>query len=202
MGQNTTIVAITGASGSIYGLRLISELLEKMGDVNIIISPSGFLVIEHELGLKFGRNKKQIESALKRYFKNSNANLICHPYDDLLSPLSSGSSSSKDMIICPCSMGTLARIACGVSGNLIERTADVVLKEKGRLIIVPRETPLNVIHLENMLKLCKMGAHIIPAMPAFYHKPKKVEDMVDFVVGKILDAMGIENKLYKRWGKI
>ncbi|MBI5681747.1 MAG: UbiX family flavin prenyltransferase [Deltaproteobacteria bacterium] len=99
-------------------------------------------------------------------------------------------------------MGTLARIACGVSGNLIERTADVVLKEKGRLIIVPRETPLNVIHLENMLKLCKMGAHIIPAMPAFYHKPKKVEDMVDFVVGKILDAMGIENKLYKRWGKI
>lgn len=193
------IVAITGASGSIYGFRLADELLKNGGDVNLIISPSGFLVIEQEIGLIFGKSKKEIESALNKYFKGSKANLKYHPYDNLLSPLASGSSSKKDMIICPCSMGTLARIACGISGNLIERTADVVLKEKGRLIIVPRETPLNQIHLENMLKLCKMGAHIIPAMPAFYHKPEKINDMVDFVVGKTLDAMGIENKLYKRW---
>jgi len=99
----------------------------------------------------------------------------------------------------PCSMGTIGRISCGISGNLIERTADVVLKEKGRLVLVPRETPLNQIHLENMLKLSMAGAYIIPAMPAFYHNPKKIEDLVDFVVGKIMDAMGIENRLYKRW---
>jgi len=99
----------------------------------------------------------------------------------------------------PCSMGTIGRISCGISGNLIERTADVVLKEKGRLVLVPRETPLNQIHLENMLKLSMTGAYIIPAMPAFYHNPKKIEDLVDFVVGKIMDAMGIENRLYKRW---
>lgn len=200
MTKSETIVAVTGASGSIYGLRLTDELLKKGGDVNLIISPSGFLVIEEELGLRLGKGKKEIESSLNRYFKTRKANLKYHHHNNLLSPLSSGSSSQKEMIICPCSMGTLSRIACGISGNLIERTADVALKEKGKLIIVPRETPLNQIHLENMLKLCKMGVHIIPAMPAFYHKPKNIDDMVDFVVGKILDAMGIENRLYKRWG--
>lgn len=199
MTKQTTVVAITGASGSIYGLRLVDELLKKGGDVNLIISPSGFLVIEQELGLRLGKSKKEIEAGLKKYFKKSSGHLKYHPHNNLLSPLASGSSLKKDMIICPCSMGTLARIAAGISGNLIERTADVALKEKGRLIIVPRETPLNQIHLENMIKLCKMGVHIIPAMPAFYHKPKTIGDMVDFVVGKTLDAMGIENKLYKRW---
>ncbi|MBI5893899.1 MAG: UbiX family flavin prenyltransferase [Deltaproteobacteria bacterium] len=203
MTKRETIVAITGASGSIYGLRLVDELLKRGGDVNLIISPSGFLVIEHEISLRLGKTKKEIETGLKKYFKNpfkkSSGHIKYHSHNDLLSLLASGSSLKKDMIICPCSMGTLARIAAGISGNLIERTADVVLKEKGRLIIVPRETPLNQIHLENMLKLCKMGVHIIPAMPAFYHKPKIIGDMVDFVVGKTLDAMGIENKLYKRW---
>lgn len=197
--KQTTVVAITGASGSIYGLRLADELLKKGGDVNLIISPSGFLVIEQELGLRLGKSKKEIEAGLKKYFKKSSGHLKYHSHNDLLSLLASGSSSRKDIIICPCSMGTLARIAAGISGNLIERTADVVLKEKGRLVIVPRETPLNQIHLENMLKLCKMGVHIIPAMPAFYQKPKAIGDMVDFVVGKILDAMGIENNLYRRW---
>ncbi len=193
------IVAITGASGSIYGLRLVNELLKRGGDVDLIISPSGFLVIEHEIGLVLGKDKNEIGVDLGKYFKGLETNLKCHSHDDLASHLASGSSSEKDMIICPCSMGTLARIACGVSGNLIERTADVILKEKGRLILVPRETPLNQIHLENMLKLCKMGVHIIPAMPAFYHKPKTIGNMVDFVVGKTLDAMGIENNLYRRW---
>jgi len=200
--KKVIVVAITGASGSIYGLRLADELLKKGGDVNLIISPNGFLVIKHETGLNLGKNRKDAITTLNRYFKRSESRLKYHPYDNLLSPLASGSSSKKDMIICPCSMGTLARIACGVSGNLIERTADVVLKEKGNLILVPRETPLNQIHLENMLKLCKMGAHIIPAMPGFYHKPCSVDDMINFVVGKILDAMGIENNLYKRWGKV
>ncbi|MBI5287095.1 MAG: UbiX family flavin prenyltransferase [Deltaproteobacteria bacterium] len=193
-------VAITGASGGIYGLRLVEELLKGGGDVNLIISPSGFLILDEELGLRLKGDSRKVLRGLKGYLKVSRGRLRYYTSGDLTSPLSSGSSLQLDMVICPCSMGTLARVAHGVSTNLIERTADVVLKEKGRLILVPRETPLNRIHLENMLKLSEMGAHIIPAMPAFYHKPKSVNDMVDFVVGKVLDALGIENKLYKRWG--
>lgn len=194
-------VAITGASGGIYGLRLVEELLKRGDDVSLIISPSGFIILEEELGLRLEGGPLE---GLKDFFKIRNPkskirNLKYIPSDDLRSHLSSGSSLQRDMVICPCSMGTLARIAHGVSTNLIERTADVILKERGRLLLVPRETPLNQIHLENMLKLCQMGANIIPAMPGFYHNPKKVEDMVDFVVGKVLDALGIENRLYKRW---
>ena len=200
MQKNTGIIAITGASGAIYGLRLIRELLKRGDDVAVIISPSGFLVLEQEIPLKLSGSKAEIEKGLKKYFGKTKGRLSYFPSDDISSRLSSGSASPRDMIVCPCSMGTLARIAHGISGNLIERAADVILKEKGRLILVPRETPLSQIHLENMLKLSHAGAHIIPPMPGFYHQPKKMEDLVDFVVGKVLDAMGIENKLYKRWG--
>lgn len=193
------VVAITGASGAAYGLRLIQELLKRGDDVALIISPSGFLVLEQETPLRLRGNKTEIERGLKKYFGKTDGRLSCFPADNIGAPLSSGSARVRDMIVCPCSMGALARISCGISGNLIERAADVILKEKGRLILVPRETPLNQIHLENMLKLSRAGAHIIPAMPGFYHQPKKIEDLVDFVVGKVLDAMGIENKLYKRW---
>ena len=199
MGQNTKVVAITGASGAIYGLRLIQELLSRGDDVVVLISPSGFLVLGHETGLKLKGGRFEIEKQLKKYFGRTKGRINYYPADDISSFLSSGSSFVRDMVVCPCSMGTLARISCGISGNLIERAADVVLKEKGRLILVPRETPFNQIHLENMLRLSKAGAHIIPAMPGFYHQPKKVEDLVNFVVGKVLDAMGVENKLYKRW---
>src|SRR3990167_3639761 len=199
MGQNTKVVAITGASGAIYGLRLIQELLNRGDDVVVLISPSGFLVLGHETDLKLKGGRFEIEKQLKKYFGRTKGRINYYPADDISSFLSSGSSFVRDMVVCPCSMGTLARISCGISGNLIERAADVVLKEKGRLILVPRETPFNQIHLENMLRLSKAGAHIIPAMPGFYHQPKKVEDLVDFVVGKVLDAMRIENRLYKRW---
>ncbi|MBI3398124.1 MAG: UbiX family flavin prenyltransferase [Deltaproteobacteria bacterium] len=199
MRQNTKIVAITGASGAIYGLRLIQELLDRGDDVVVLISPSGFLVLEHETNLRLKGGRFKIEKWLKKYFGKAKGRITYCPAEDISSFLSSGSSFVRDMIVCPCSMGTLARISCGISGNLIERAADVALKERGRLILVPRETPLSQIHLGNMLKLSKMGAHIIPAMPGFYHQPKKIEDLVDFVVGKILDAMGIENRLYKRW---
>lgn len=200
MGQNTKVVAITGASGAIYGLRLIQELLNRGDDVVVLISPSGFLVLGHETGLRLKGDRFEIEKQLKKYFGRTKGRINYYPADDISSFLSSGSSFVRDMVVCPCSMGTLARISCGISGNLIERAADVVLKEKGRLILVPRETPFNQIHLENMLRLSNAGAHIIPAMPGFYHQPKKVEDLVDFVVGKVMDAMGIENRLYKRWG--
>jgi 4-hydroxy-3-polyprenylbenzoate decarboxylase len=201
MSRNKRVVAITGASGAIYGLRLIQEFLKRGDDVVVIISPSGFLVLEHEAGLKLEDGASAVTDRLKRYFGKTKGSLSCFPSDDISSSLSSGSSLIRDMAVCPCSMGTLARISCGISGNLIERTADVVLKEKGRLILVPRETPLNQIHLKNMLNLSQAGAHIIPAMPGFYHRPQKIEDLVDFIVGKVLDAMGIENKMYKRWNQ-
>lgn len=196
------LVALTGASGAVYGVRLVEELLKRGDDVELIISPSGFLILKEELGIDASKDAR---AAVTGYLKKRGAalkgSLKCLAHDDLLAGAASGSALRRNMIVCPCSMGTLARIATGISGNLIERAADCVLKERGTLIIVPRETPLNQIHLENMLKLSRMGALILPAMPAFYTKPEKIEDMVDFIVGKTLDALGVENDLYKRWKK-
>ncbi len=193
-------IAITGASGTIYGLRLVKELLGRGDDVSLIISPPGFMVLKEEVGLALEGEKDKIQETLKTFLGKKEGNLKYIPSDDLLSPLSSGSALVKLMIICPCSMGTIARIAGGISSNLIERVADCLLKERGRLILVPRETPLNTIHLENMLKLSRMGVSIVPAMPGFYIQPKTVDEMVNFMVGKILDSAGIDNELYKRWG--
>lgn len=190
-------VAITGASGAGYGLRLVETLLEKKIKVNLIISKWGFEIIKNECNVDF---RKDFPQSVWRFFKGKNYLMV---YDDnnLSADISSGSSGNRAMTIIPCSMGTLGRIASGISSTLIERSADVVLKEKGKLIVVPRETPLNAIHLENMLRLERAGAHIIPAMPAFYHKPKRINDLIDFVVGKVLDALGIEHDLYRRWVK-
>ncbi|MEK6531492.1 MAG: flavin prenyltransferase UbiX [Deltaproteobacteria bacterium] len=194
------MVALTGASGAVYGVRLIEELLKRGDDVDLVISPSGFLILKEELG--FSRPGKDIAKALMEFFKfnrSGKARLHYHENADISSRLSSGSSLKRAMVVCPCSMGTLARISSGISGNLIERAADCVLKESGLLVLVPRETPLNAIHLENMLKLKNAGAVMLPAMPGFYFKPETIEDMVDFMVGKILDSLGIENILYRRW---
>ncbi|MBI5235324.1 MAG: UbiX family flavin prenyltransferase [Deltaproteobacteria bacterium] len=198
------IVAITGASGAVYGLRLIDALLKRGDDVELIISPSGFLILKEELGIVASASDagcvclQYLESA---WLGKRTGALSAAPSDCLSASSASGSSVKSGMIVCPCSMGTLARIAGGCSTNLIERAADCFLKERRRLIVVPRETPLNAIHLENMLRLSRAGAVILPAMPAFYTMPKTVGDMVDFVVGKTLDCLGIENGLYKRWGK-
>jgi 4-hydroxy-3-polyprenylbenzoate decarboxylase len=194
------IVALTGASGAAYGLRLVEELL-KRGDVHAIISPNGFLLLKEELSLDISDKNavRGIIEYLKKRGSSMKGRLFYTPSDSMAAPLASGSSLKRAMVICPCSMGTLARVACGVSTTLIERAADCVLKEGGKLVLVPRETPLNALHLENMLKLARTGATILPAMPAFYHGPKSIEDMVDFVVGKVLDNLGIENELYKRW---
>lgn len=193
------VVALTGASGAKYGLRLLEELLRRGDDADLIISPSGFLILEEEIGLAL--KGKDVEKGLKAVFKGAKGALRYCRNEDLTASAASGSSVKKAMIICPCSMGTLARVATGASGSLIERAADCFLKERRPLVLVPRETPLNSIHLENMLKLSRMGAVILPAMPAFYSKPESIDDMVDFVVGKTLDVLGIENSLYKRWTK-
>ncbi len=193
------IVAITGASGTPYGLRLVKTLLERGDEVYLIISPPGFIVLKHETGLSFESGHGEGEAEIRRFIGVKGGSLHLIPHDDLLSRLASGSSLKKLMIVSPSSMGTIARIANGISGNLIERAADCIIKERGRLILIPREMPLSSIHLENMLKLSRMGVSIVPAMPAFYTKPETIDDMVNFVVGKVLDAAGIENDLYNRW---
>jgi 4-hydroxy-3-polyprenylbenzoate decarboxylase len=192
-------VALTGASGSMYGLRLAEQLCLNGFQVTFSASCSGTAVCLEETGLDLSGD---LDKALERLYDHLEINTgikLVHP-DDLFCGTASGSSAPDAMIICPCSMGTLARIAAGTSANLIERSADVMLKERLPLLLVPRETPLSDIHLENMLRLSRAGARIIPAMPAFYARPESILDLVDFVVGKILDQLGVNNDLYKRWG--
>lgn len=190
-------VAITGASGSTYGIRLVEELLKTGCHVNLVISATGKDVLLHETGIDLRGNEKEAGKKAKKHFKKGDLTLFDN--NNLFAAISSGSHKTEGMIIAPCSMGTLGRITSGHSQKLIERTADVMLKEKRRLIIVPRETPLNQIHLENMLKLSRMNVDIVPAMPAFYQRPRTVDDMVNFVVGKVLDLLCIEHNLFERW---
>jgi 4-hydroxy-3-polyprenylbenzoate decarboxylase len=179
------IVAITGASGVVYGKRLLEVLREKKVETHLIASKAAEKVIEHELDI----TKRELEK------------LASYVYDvnDLTAPIVSGSFQTDGMIVIPCSMKTLAGVAHGYSDNLILRAADVTLKEKRKLILVPRETPLNVVHLRNMLDLATQGVAIVPAMPAYYHKPKKIEDLIDFIVGKVLNLLGIEHQLFEGW---
>jgi 4-hydroxy-3-polyprenylbenzoate decarboxylase len=194
-------LAMTGASGAIYGLRLCRMLFNAGHRLTMMISRTGFEVLRHETGLDWRGNEAEVAGFLKEHFKNGKHQIEYFDEGNFFAPVASGSSVPDAMVFCPCTMGTLSRIAGGNSGNLLERCADVVLKERRTLIVVPRETPLSEIHLENMLKLARMGARIVPAMPAFYQKPESVDDMVDFVVGKVLDALGIEHSLYRRWGE-
>lgn len=196
-------MALTGASGAAYGLKIAGELLSRGDDVELVISPSGFIILKEELGIECSEADapERIRDFLKGYGRPFKGRLRLVPHKDLAASAASGSSLVKAMIVCPCSMGTLARIAAGISGNIIERAADCMLKERRPLVLVPRETPLSTIHLQNMLRLSEAGAIILPAMPAFYHKPAGIEEMVDFVAGKVLDVLGIENSLFKRWKK-
>lgn len=178
-------VAITGASGVAYGKRLLEILQESQVETYLIISEAAESVIAHELKM----TKRELER------------LASYVYDvnDVSAPIVSGSFKTDGMIVIPCSMKTLAGIAQGYSENLILRAADVTLKEKRKLILVPRETPLSMVHLRNMLDLASQGVLVLPAMPAYYHQPKKLEDIVDFIVGKALDLLGVEHELFKRW---
>ncbi len=201
MNSRHVVLAITGASGAIYGLRLGRELLRAGCRLTLLVSRTGFAVIREETGLDWQGSEDETRLLLENYFGCGTQHFAYFAENNFFAPVASGSAVADAMVICPCSMGTLSRIACGTSGNLLERCADVVLKERRPLVLVPRETPLSDIHLENMLKLSRMGVRIVPAMPAFYHGPKSVDDMIDFVVGKALDALGIEHSLYRRWGK-
>jgi len=192
-------VALTGASGSVYGLRLMEELVRRGFLLTVSVSPSGQLVCREETGLDLSGDPLTATGRLCAHL-GVKLGVEVAASDDLFAASASGSAAPEAMIVAPCSMGTMARIACGISGNLIERAADVMLKERRPLLLVPRETPLSEIHLENMLRLSRAGARIIPAMPAFYHQPESIDDLVNFVVGKVLDQMDIANDLFKRWG--
>lgn len=201
MRANVVAVAITGASGSLYGLRLVELLLDAGQHVELMVSKAAQLVIATETDLKLPSRPEEMTQALLSYYKIESPLLTVYAKEDWMAPLASGSSVPAAMVICPCSSGTLASIASGLSQNLIERAADVVIKEQRKLIIVSRETPLSVIHLENMLKLARMGVMILPAAPGFYHRPSTVEGLVDFVVARILDQLNIEHQLLARWGE-
>ncbi|WP_100407208.1 UbiX family flavin prenyltransferase [Bacillus solitudinis] len=196
--QNGTFtVGITGASGAIYGVRLVQELLKQSYKVHLVLTEAAWQVFKEELRL----DTSDRERTLNELFNTLSGELHTHHLHDYSAPIASGSYQNDGMVIIPCSMGTLSGIAHGASGNLLERTADVMLKERRKLVIVPRETPLNEIHLENMLKASKVGATILPAMPGFYHLPETLDDLVHFLVGKVLDAIEVDHDLFTRWGE-
>ncbi len=194
------VVAITGASGSVYGLRLSEELLDAGCRVTLLLSRSGLDVLRYETGLEWEGSASQRQALMRDYFSGTRK-LEHFDEKDLFAPVASGSSAPDAVVVAPCSMGSAGRMAAGASETLIERVADVALKERRELILVPRETPLSQIHLENLLKLSRAGAHILPAMPGFYHRPHRIEELVDFVVGKILDSLDVEHRLFQRWGE-
>lgn len=189
------VVGITGASGSIYGIRLIRELAMKKHNVDVVVTSAGKIVMKEELGVS------GFEKMDKLGLSKMRNQITIWENDNFKAPFMSGSNTPEAVIIIPCSVGKLAAIANGISGNLIERVADVALKERGRLILVVRETPLSLIHLENMVKVARAGAEILPAMPAFYHHPKTIDDMVNFIAGKVLNLLRIEHNLFKGWRK-
>ena len=190
------IVAITGASGAQYAIKLIQTLVDSACRVHLTISDAGARVLKHEMGINI--NLQDFSPAALTCRTTTQINY--YPNDDISAPLASGTFPIDSMVIIPCSMSTLAAVASGLGTNLILRAADVSLKENRKLVLVPRETPLGTIALENMLRASRAGACVLPAMPAFYHGPKKIDDMVNFIVGKVLDQLGVQHKLFPRWG--
>lgn len=191
------IVGWTGASGIAYGDTIVSALIKADCEVHLVYSPAAELVYRDEM-------KISADQDLVCYLKDKYANQAVTIYDNsnLASPIASGSFSVSAMVIIPCSMSTLSALAVGSANSLLKRAADVMLKERRPLLIVPRETPLSLIHLRNMVTLTEAGAIVVPAMPAFYHHPEQINDLVDFVVGKVLDLLGIEHNLFQRYEPI
>lgn len=179
------VVAITGASGVIYGVRLL-EVLKEMGKKTAVVATEpARIILQHEMGM----DEDELKNLAHRFYEPG----------DLTSAINSGSCRFESMIIVPCTMKTLSAISTGFASNAVTRAADVALKERRQLLLVPRETPLRSVHLENMLRISREGGIILPAMPAFYHQPQNMDDLVDFLVGKILDVLHIDHNLYQRW---
>jgi len=193
-------VAITGASGSAYALRLIECLVAANIQIYVLCSSAARIVFDTEVGLKLPSSPDAASKFLTDKFKAKPEQITAFGKEQWFSPVASGSAAPKKMIVCPCSTGTLAAISQGMSDNLIERAADVVIKERGQLILVVRETPFSTIHLQNMLTLSQMGVTVMPAAPGFYHNPTSINDLVDFMVGRMLDHLNIEQSIMPRWG--
>lgn len=193
-------LAFAGASGAPYGLRLLEQLVKANVRVSLVISPAGHLVIHDETDLKVPGNPQKVAEFFQERFSAAPDQIKAYGKDQWSSPLASGTGAPKTMIVCPCSTGCLSAIAVGASDNLLERAADVVIKEQGKLVLVVREMPLSAIHLEHMLNLARLGVCIMPASPGFYFRPQSVEDLVDFTVARILDQVKVPHSLSQRWG--
>ncbi len=205
MSVRSVTLIMTGASGAQYGLRLLEELIKSGMQINLLISKPAQIVIKTETDLRLPGRAKDMEVFFKKHFQcdfeKTGAQLSVYEREQWMAPIASGSGVSDVTVVCPCTTGTLSSIAMGSSKNLLERAADVALKERKKLIMVIRETPFSDIHLENMLKLSRMGVVIMPANPGFYHQPKSLDDMIDFMVARILDHMGIKQDLLPIWGE-
>jgi 4-hydroxy-3-polyprenylbenzoate decarboxylase len=200
--SQTVCLALTGASGMPYGLRLLECLLAAGCRVQLLYSQAAQIVARQEMDFDLPSRPADARAALTARFPAVDSEkLQVFGREEWFAPVASGSNPPEAMVICPCSMGTLAAIAQGLSDNLIERAADVVLKERRKLLLVPRETPFSAIHLENMLRLARAGAIILPPNPGFYQHPQSVADIVDFVVARLLDQIGVKHQLMQRWGE-
>jgi len=200
MQKQSITLAITGASGSIYGLNLLSHLVKYYQNIHLVISDAGRIVLATEQDLKLPESPKKIQEIITKHLSCDPEIIKVYAKENWYSPIASGSAAPKQMVICPASMGCVSAIATGASNNLMERAADVVLKEKGQLIILPREMPFSTIHLRNLLSLSESGATIMPASPGFYNNPQKLDDLVDFVSARVLNHLGIDNQLNHPWG--
>jgi 4-hydroxy-3-polyprenylbenzoate decarboxylase len=214
------VVGVTGASGAVFAMRLIQVLVELGRETHVVISPPGRTVLEHELDFRFSSQGLEVESFLhharltaarfgaKDEGGSTDASLApvhvgrlhWHAHDNYMAPIASGSFRTSGMVVCPCSGGTLAALACGLSQNLVHRAASVHLKERRPLIIVPRETPLSLVYLDNLRRVCELGGVVLPAMPGWYQGVQCLADLVDFIVARILDQLAIEHTLSQRWG--
>ena len=202
MKTKSVILGITGASGIPLAFRLLQELIINEIEVSLVISQAGMITVKQEVELSLSSNPNTTHDILCKYLDlHNHDNLNVYGINDWFSPIASGSSVTDAMVICPCSMTTLGKLATGIGDDLLLRAADVILKERKNLVIVPRETPLSAIHLENMHKLATLGVCILPPVPAFYTHPTSVNEIIDFLVSRILDQLGVDNTLSKRWGK-
>ena len=197
----TICLALTGASGMPYGIRLLECLLAAGCRVQLLYSQVAQVVARQEMDLELPSRASDAQALLRERYAALPGKLFVYGRDEWFAPVASGSNAPDAMVVCPCTMGTLAAIAQGLASKLIERAADVAIKEGRKLILVPRETPFSVIHLENMLRLARAGVVIVPPSPGFYHHPQRIEDLVDFVVARILDQLAVPHAVMARWGE-